>query len=237
MDIPIFDITTISHNYFKLTFSNLNYGNTTSYNITTTINKQLSRIFKLNKENINDDELIMFIQYNCDYATINNTHKSYYICDYVDMTKELFNKYKNNNIFLVMQIDMPLQIFIPEDKYTYLEEYANVILTLDNMNKLNDKIIKFSLYYQNYSTLCNKLTERIEEYKRLYTIRWLLKNVFVLDLVNHLSRYMCLLMHKNHLICYEKMINKYSKKFNNMIYGYEYKDYDFGYSLTTRYVY
>lgn len=214
MNLPIFDISNIQNRNYYISFANNNRNNIVNYHCNTSVIKQIQRIYKLNGvDQYNNYPTIYFVESSSTYDSINNYYKSCYGIDYDPITCE-------NMTFLVIQSGTPMQLFIPEDKYTFLEEYKNVNLSINDMNKLNKKIIKFSLYH-NQSRLNKNLLKRIKECKNLYFIKWCLKDVYILDFVNELLYYLYLLMHKDHIIDYEYMAEIFSKKFNSIIYGYQ----------------
>ncbi len=226
---PIFDVSNIPNKNYGVIFPDkLTNDRNYNYNVTGAIQDQLLRVFKLNNKYFyKNDEDIYFIHFYTNYTKINYYYKLCYNNDYIDISSELYDKFNKDFIFLVIQKGIPLQIFIPEDKYTYIEEYKNIVLTIDNINKLNKKIIKFSLYYQKESLIYKNLMKRVAEYKTICVIRTYLKDVFIIDFVNLLSIYMYLLLQKHHLLDYDKMINTYSRKFNNVMYGYAFGHYYF----------
>lgn len=214
MDLPIFDITNIPHKRVCVA-DNLYMYTRDKYIINQSVVKQIEYLYKLNElSTLSGSEKMHFVNNSCDYDKINNIYKQYYKGNYD------FVEY-DKLTYLVMQKDTPIQIFIPEDKYTFLDEYYDLVLTIDNMNKLNNKIIKFSLYHNDKNSMLSKqLITRINECKNIHFIYWWMKDTFVADFVNELIKIMYgLLLHK-HAFEYENMMGYYDNKFKGIVYGF-----------------
>ncbi len=128
MNIPIFDITNIPEIPYKIV-------NNTKLNEWYALSN-LERLLEFTGEYLPHNDYILFISCNMDYDTINKYYKEFYGTNYV------YKKY-NNLIYLVMQKDIPIQIFIPEKICTFIYEYKNIMLTYDIIKTFYYKVSYF----------------------------------------------------------------------------------------------
>lgn len=213
MDLPIFDITNIPKKYLCVKHNTYAYTRN-KHILYKSIENQINHLLKINNIEITKyTENIHFVKLDCDSNHINNYYKQYYTGNYKPIKCDIENAY------LVMQKDAPLQIFIPEDKYTFLNEYVNVDMTLCDVEKLHNKVRNFSMYHNEHSVLTKALVKRIFGIKRLYYVYWSFKDMFVMDFVNEVISMMHNLMKKLYLDEYNYMVSHYDNKFNGVVYG------------------
>lgn len=165
MDLPIFDITNIPNKCHMICGISGHNENNAWLNI--------EYLFKNITFSYSKNNTILFISNNSYITTLNEYHKKYYGNDYI-------HKIYDTLVFYVMQKDEPMQVFIPEERYTFCIEYGKLTLTYSNIMKLYNKVTNFSQFWNKDSDFSKRILNSLDDYTKFNYIGWCLNIIGIL---------------------------------------------------------